>query len=128
MNIDSLLLEKQKIITRIEQIEDLQKAKLSEQYFTKINSDGQKVRQGPYYNLQRWIDGKNKTVRINRNKVEPYRRAVEGYEAFKELCDQFIDITEKITLLRRQQEESSKKNSQSKSTNKKKPKTSSTSS
>ena len=109
MDINSLLLEKQKIIDQIQQIEDLQKAKLSEQYFVKINSQGREVKHGPYYNLQRWINGKNQTVRINRNQIEPYHKAIIGYETFKQLCDQFVDVCEQITLLRREAEQTSKK-------------------
>jgi hypothetical protein len=70
---------------------------LSEQFF-KSRQGGKTVRRGPYYVLQRWFRGKNLCERVAVDQLEPIRRGVEGYQRFRQLADEFVDVCEQITL------------------------------
>jgi hypothetical protein len=70
---------------------------LSEQFF-KSTRGGKTVRQGPYYVLQRWFRGKNLCERVASDQLEPVRQGVEGYKRFRQLADEFVDLSEQMTL------------------------------
>lgn len=53
--------------------------------------------QGPYYTLQRWEEGKNKSQRISPPQLPMIQEAVTGFERFQQLADQFVGLTEQQT-------------------------------
>jgi hypothetical protein len=70
---------------------------VSEQFF-KSTRRGKPCRRGPYYVLQRWFRGKNLCERVSAEQLEPVRQGVEGYKRFRQLADEFVDVSEQITL------------------------------
>ena len=91
-----LQLRREQILEEMGAIDQICRGHLSEQYF-KSKQDGKTVRRGPYYVLQRWFKGKNLCERINADQLEPVRQGVEGYKRFRQLADEFVDVSEQIT-------------------------------
>ncbi len=82
------VLEQMSLITR------MRRGKLTEQYNRKKDKDGQERRWGPYYTLQAWVDGKNRSERIRRDDVVTVREDMRNYEEFCELSERFVQIAE----------------------------------
>ncbi|MFN0126362.1 MAG: DUF6788 family protein [Verrucomicrobiales bacterium] len=80
---------------------------------------------GPYYNLQRRVDGRNLTEYVPRDQVPILGEHIAAHERFKELVTQYEDIlTEQSRTLRKQgqTEEAKKKRVERTSTSPEKPK------
>jgi len=99
MNADlpQLQQRREQILIEMGAIDRLCRGHLSEQYF-KSKQDGKTVRRGPYYVLQRWFGGKNLCERVAADQLEPVRQGVQGYKHFRQLADEFVDVSEQITL------------------------------
>lgn len=99
MNTDlpQLQQRREQILQEMGAIDRLCRGHLSEQFF-KASRGGKTVRQGPYYVLQRWFGGKNLCERIAADQVEPVRQGLEGYKRFRQLADEFVELSEPITL------------------------------
>lgn len=96
-DISQLQQRREQILQDMGAIDRLCRGHLSQQFF-KSTRGGKTVRQGPYYVLQRWFRGKNLCERIPVDQVEPVRQGVEGYKRFRQLADEFVDLSEQITL------------------------------
>jgi hypothetical protein len=83
------------------QIDRMEKGRLSAEYSERIE-EGKRVRQGPYYKHQCWEQGRNVSRRVPAEEAEELREAVDGYHKFKELSDEYSDLT--IELTRKQAE------------------------
>ena len=80
----SLQQQKAAILQQMGQIPAIIRGKLSSQtYVAKGRS------QGPYFTLQRWEEGKNKSQRIPPQQLSMIQEAVTGFERFQQLADQF---------------------------------------
>jgi len=88
---------REQILQAMGAIDRVCRGHLSEQFF-KSRQGGKTVRRGPYYVLQRWFRGKNLCERVAVDQLEPIRRGVEGYQRFRQLADEFVDVCEQITL------------------------------
>ena len=99
MNADlpQLQQRREQILIEMGAIDRLCRGHLSEQYF-KSKQDGKTVRRGPYYVLQRWFGGKNLCERVAADQLEPVRQGVQGYKHFRQLADEFVDLSEQMTL------------------------------
>ena len=86
------------ILDEIAAIDCFRRGHLSEQFF-KSTRGGKTTRQGPYYVLQRWCQGKNLCERVPADQIQPVRQGVEGYERFQRLAEEFAAVSEEITLL-----------------------------
>jgi hypothetical protein len=82
------------LIDEMRQIERLRQGTISEQYYGTGDN-----RQGPYYVLQGYADGKHWSKRIPRDRVEQVKADLEAGAHFKELCQQFADVTEEATIM-----------------------------
>ena len=98
INLTELQQRRAQILDEIAAIDCLRRGHLSEQYF-KSTRGGKTSRQGPYYVLQRWCQGKNLCERVPTEAVEPVRQGVEGYQRFQRLAEEFAGVSEQITLL-----------------------------
>jgi hypothetical protein len=100
MDTDFLRLQqrREQILQEMGAIDRLCRGHLSEQFF-KASRGGKAARRGPYYVLQRWFRGKNLCERIAGDQVEAVRQGVEGYKRFRQLADEFVDLSEQLTLL-----------------------------
>ena len=99
MNTDlpQLQQRREQILQDMGAIDRVCRGHLSEQFF-KSKQGTKTVRRGPYYILQRWFRGKNLCERVAVDQLEPIRRGVEGYQRFRQLADEFVDVCEQITL------------------------------
>jgi hypothetical protein len=50
-------------------IDGARRGQLSMQYYTRKTADGRTVRQGPYYVWQRYVKGRKRSVRVNRQQI-----------------------------------------------------------
>lgn len=82
------------ILDEMRQLERLRQGTISEQYY----GSGEN-RQGPYYVLQGYSDGKHWSQRIPRDQIEQVRADLEAGAHFKELCQAFAEVTEEATIM-----------------------------
>lgn len=87
-------LKRTEILDEMRQIERLRQGTISEQYYGTGDS-----RQGPYFVLQGYADGKHWSKRIPRDKVEQVKADLEAGAHFKGLCRQFAEVTEEATVM-----------------------------
>jgi hypothetical protein len=120
---------REQIIERIASIATMQPGTLTEEYRQgAIGEDGKPARLGPYYKLQVWRDGANRTSRVPACQAESWREDIENYHNFGQLCQQLAELNiEHTRTLRAAQTPpadpgESKKNSTRKQTGKSSPK------
>jgi hypothetical protein len=87
---------RQQILEEMGQIECMEKGRLSEEYREK-HKDGELVQLGPYYKHQCWENGRNASRRVPAAEVERLRNGVDGYHRFRELADEFVEVTVEMT-------------------------------
>jgi hypothetical protein len=88
---------REEILHEMGAIDRICRGHVSEQFF-KSTRRGKPCRRGPYYVLQRWFRGKNLCERVSAEQLEPVRQGVAGYKRFRQLADEFVDVSEQITL------------------------------
>jgi len=88
---------REQILHEMGTIDRICRGHVSEQFF-KAQRGGKPLRRGPYYVLQRWFRGKNLCERVSAEQLEPVRQGVAGYKRFRQLADEFVDVSEQITL------------------------------
>ncbi|MBU0705352.1 MAG: hypothetical protein KKC18_16000 [Chloroflexi bacterium] len=74
----------------------MRRGHLTEQYNRKKDPDGTERRWGPYYTLQAWVGGKNRSERISADGVPQVRQDLENHAAFTELCERYVEVAEGI--------------------------------
>ena len=84
--------KRKQILEQMEKIECMEKGQLSEEYREK-QKDGKTIRLGPYYKHQCWENGRNRSRRVSVSEVEHLREGVDGYHRFRELADEFVEVT-----------------------------------
>ena len=97
LDLTQLQQRREQILQEMGAIDRMCRGHLSEQFF-KSTRGGKTVRQGPYYVLQRWFRGRNLCERIAADQLEPVRQGVEGYKRFRQLADEFVGLSEQMTL------------------------------
>jgi len=83
------------VLEQMSQITRMRRGKLTEQYNRKKDQKGKERKWGPYYTLQAWVDGKNRSERIRRDDVPEVREDMRNYEQFCELSERYVQIAEK---------------------------------
>jgi len=84
---------REQIIERIASITTMQPGTLTEEYRQgAIGKDGKPARLGPYYKLQVWRDGANRTSRVPAGLAESWREDIDNYHEFNELCRQLAEL------------------------------------
>jgi hypothetical protein len=73
----------QSILEQIAQIQLMMPGKLC------VLREGPK---GPYYNLQSWEEGKNHACYVPQQKVEAVTEAIDGYQRFEQLTEQYAQL------------------------------------
>jgi hypothetical protein len=84
------------ILNQMGSITRMRRGKLTEQYNRKRDEDGNERLWGPYYTLQAWVEGKNRSERVSREHAEEVREDIERYEKFTGLCDRYVQVAEKV--------------------------------
>lgn len=75
------------IIAAITAIPAAIQGKICEQVKTLANGQ-----QAKYYNLQYWHDGRNHTTHIPKDKLEEFRKAVDGGTRLRRLADELSEL------------------------------------
>ena len=88
---------REQIFEELGEIRRLRRGKLVEQYNKKQEKDGRVRRWGPYYTLQCWLNGKNRSQRVPRERAEQVQADVEAYERFQRLVEELASVTEQMT-------------------------------
>ena len=96
-NLSDLQHRREQILQEMATIDRLRRGHLSQQFFQSTRQD-KPCRQGPYYVLQRWFEGKNLCERVPADQVQTVRQGVEGYQRFQQLAQEFAAVSEEITL------------------------------
>ena len=81
------------ILEEMRQIDRLRQGTVSEQFY----GTGE-TRQGPYYVQQGYTAGKHWSKRVSRDQVDQVRADINAGVRFKELCQEFAEVTEQATI------------------------------
>jgi hypothetical protein len=84
--------QRQNLLNQMNQIERMELGALAEEVRSRI-VDGREVISGTYYKHQEWIDGRNKSRRVQPEEAESFRVAIEGRQHFEDLASRFIELT-----------------------------------
>ena len=87
---------REQILREIGGIDRMEKGRLTAEYREGVR-EGKTVRKGPYFKYQRWEQGRNMSRRVPATEAEELKEAVEGYEKFKELSEEYADLTIEMT-------------------------------
>jgi len=88
------------VLEQMSQITRMRRGKLTEQYNRKKDKEGRERQWGPYYTLQAWVDGKNRSERVRRDDAARVREDMHNYEQFCELSDRYVQIAEQVAKAR----------------------------
>jgi len=85
-------------------IRSLERATLSKQML-RVKHKGKKepVLRGPYYVLARWEDGRTRSRRVRPEELERLQRDVDNHERFMALCEEFMELTQRLGELEREE-------------------------
>jgi hypothetical protein len=85
------------ILVEMQSIREMIRGKISLQTLKRTLPDGTVAERGPYAIFQRWLGGKNQCQRIPKDDLPAIARAVDGYQRFTRLADEFAALTETLT-------------------------------
>lgn len=88
--------ELREILEQMSEITRMRRGKVTEQYNRKKDEKGRERQWGPYYTLQAWVNGKNRSERVRREEVSQVREDLHNYEQFGELSDRYVEIAERM--------------------------------
>jgi hypothetical protein len=85
------------ILIEMQSIREMIRGTITLQTFKRTKADGSVQEFGPYAIFQRWLNNKNHSERISKQDLPNITRAVEGYERFTKLADEYAELTEILT-------------------------------
>mgnify|MGYP001577006521 CR=1 FL=1 len=88
---------RQQILDEMTCLDHLQRGYLSKQFFTR-SQGGQTIRHGPYYVLQHAFKGAKVSRRIPAEQVPVVQADLAAWRRFEALAQEFVEVTEKMTL------------------------------
>ena len=100
MNSTQIKNRRDDILLKMRNIPSMKRGQLTEQTLTRTAADGTKQKRGPYFTLQRWEKGRNRSQRVHADQLPAVRAAVQGYQRFKELSEEFAELTEQLTEMK----------------------------
>lgn len=90
---------REQIIDRIASITNMQPGTLTEEYRQgAVGKDGKPARLGPYFKLQVWRDGANRTSRVTAAQADHLREDIGNHNAFGQLCRELAELNIESTL------------------------------
>jgi hypothetical protein len=94
---------RESILREMAGLRSMEPAALSEQML-KVPHKGKKspALRGPYYVLSRWENGKTSSRRVKKAELEQVKIDVANYQRFVTLCDEFVDLTQRLGELERE--------------------------
>ena len=84
------------ILQEMATITRMRRGHLTEQYNRKRAADGSERRWGPYYTLQAWVGGKNRSERIPADQAADVRQDLRNYDTFSTLCERYVQACEGV--------------------------------
>ena len=100
---------REQIIEQMRALDRMRRGSLSRQFF-RVTKPGRAARHGPYYVLQGYFRGKKFGQRVRAQDASQVQQQVANYKRFQQLAEEYVTVTEQITLLEKDQPDS-KKNS-----------------
>ena len=65
---------------------------------TRTRRDGSTHSAGPYYKVQRWENGANRTTYLTAEQHAELKPDIDNYRTFRGLCDRLAEVNEALTL------------------------------
>ena len=96
-NLNQLHLQRDQILDQIRALDQMRRGSLSRQFFASPKNDPS-TRQGPYFVLQGYLQGRKVSRRISSEQAAEVQTQVANYKRFRELAERFVTVTEQITL------------------------------
>ena len=103
---------REQILEAMRALDPLRRGSLSRQFFGSRHPRGA-AGPGPYFVLQGYLQGQKFSQRVPADQAAAVANDVANYKRFQELADEFVTVTEQLTL---QTETAAKKNFRSRST------------
>ena len=95
---------RKQILDHMARIRSLERACLTEQMLpVKHRGRAEPVLRGPYYVLARWENGKTRSRRVRADELKRVRQDVANRERFLALCEEFMELTERLGKLEREE-------------------------
>jgi len=85
---------RQQLLQQMAALDRLRRGSLSRQFFHRPGARG---RQGPYYVLQGYFQGRKVSERVPAQEVRQMRPLVANYKRFVRLAEQVVSLTDQIT-------------------------------
>ena len=85
--------QRRELLRKMSLIDRMEFGSLAEEYRDTAGTDGQTVRNGPYFKHQVWEDGRNRSRRVPAQEAKELREALEGRQSFESLSAEFIELT-----------------------------------
>jgi hypothetical protein len=85
------------ILDQMRALDQMRRGSLSRQFFRSRAPDGAGG-PGPYFVLQGYLQGQKFSRRIRAEQAAAVQTQVANYKRFQELADEFVTVTEQITL------------------------------
>ena len=85
------------ILSEMQSIREMIRGKISLQSLKRTAAGGSVKERGPYAVFQRWLNGRNHSQRIPKQDLPAITRAVNAYQRFVQLSDEFAALTETLT-------------------------------
>lgn len=86
------------ILQQMKAIDRLRRGSLSRQFFKKRRFHSQ-ARQGPYYVLQGYVQGRKFSERVPADQARQLEALVANYKRFQQLAEEFVTVTDQMTRL-----------------------------
>ena len=92
------------ILHEMDRIRSMDRSTLNEQMLpVRHKGESGPVLRGPYYVLSRWEGGRAHSRRVRGQELKRLKRDVDNHRRFKELCEEFVTLTERLGALERQE-------------------------
>ena len=116
----SLVEKKKRILDQINNLKEMRRGSIVEQFFEKKREDGSIVRRGPYLLYTYKDQGQTVSRRLPNERVaDQYRAEIEEFRKFEKLSSQFVEISQEICDLKHLAEVSESESSREKKRRKK---------
>jgi hypothetical protein len=96
-NDSQLQQQRDQILDQMRALDQMRRGSLSRQFFASPKGETSAT-QGPYFVLQGYLQGRKFSQRIAAAEADVVETQVANYKRFQELADQFVTVTEQITL------------------------------
>lgn len=117
----SLSERRQQILDEMARLDRLQRGYLSKQFLTR-HRNGHTFQFGPYYLLQHGSGSTRKCCRVAADRVPEVEADLAAWRRFEELAEEFVEVTERMTLEQSEEVQSKKNERRSKKASARKPK------